>query len=442
MLAKAGTFAKSDSTLVPVSQAVTGIGFQPKALILWTAGGTTANTWRANPVASIGIMTSATDEWAVGASMGPDTGAVTQSTTAFTSKALAIVGVNDATIAECDLTSMDADGFTLSWTTNDAYAQAVHYLALGGPDLTNAKTVRWQAPATATAKAVTGVGFVPDLVVTISYGRNGDPPAISGMTDGDCILLSAMTSAGQWVCSFNDVDGGINSDTSRGQLNDAMVFTYNSSLVTEDRAAFTSMDADGFTVTYSAVNTLGHEMASLCLKGGQYKVGSFNKDTGAQPVDQTVSGIGFQPAAVMLASFQTTTQTAAVAQGHFGLGAASGVGAEGAMALTSVDAQATQNADGLDVNDKAFVKVNNGTQTVEAAADFKATTSNSFTLTWATNDAVATEMVYIAFGPLGGGGGGGKGRGGGNSPPKPGKNPPGQKLRGVFRSWKWVAGWK
>lgn len=69
MAVKVGSFTKSTNTSTPVSQAVTGVGFQPKALILWTAGApTSAATWTDSHRMSFGITTGAptSDYWPTG----------------------------------------------------------------------------------------------------------------------------------------------------------------------------------------------------------------------------------------------------------------------------------------------------------------------------------------------------------------------------------------
>jgi hypothetical protein len=48
----------------------------------------------------------------------------------------------------------------------------------------------------------------------------------------------------------------------------------------------------------------------LALKGGKYQVGSFNKSTNTSvPVDQAVSGVGFRPVGLLLASKNNTSGT-------------------------------------------------------------------------------------------------------------------------------------
>ncbi len=48
--------------------------------------------------------------------------------------------------------------------------------------------------------------------------------------------------------------------------------------------------------------------------------------------------------------------------------------------------------------DKVFIKNDNNTQTINAEADLTGFFNGGFTLDWTTNDAVATQMLYLALG--------------------------------------------
>ena len=150
MAVKVGSFAKSTNTSVPVTQAITGVGFQPRAAILWTTGATrrtrrgrTAITWqsglwRANAADTI-------TEGSRSAS-GQDNAATTNTSQRTVSdKALTIVEWGEALLAECDLASFDADGFT-PLLDNQQQRRLHHlfcYMALGGPDITDACVKSW-----------------------------------------------------------------------------------------------------------------------------------------------------------------------------------------------------------------------------------------------------------------------------------------------------------
>jgi hypothetical protein len=118
------------------------VGFQPRALILWTDGSaTSADTWTASRRMSIGFAArDASDVITVGSCSAADQDGVNPSTQGnrVAVKALTICQWGAATDSECDLTSFGMDGFTLNWTTNSANAYIINYMALGGDNFTNA----------------------------------------------------------------------------------------------------------------------------------------------------------------------------------------------------------------------------------------------------------------------------------------------------------------
>ena len=72
-------------------------------------------------------------------------------------KALTVVKWGEVVVAEADLSSWDSTNFTLNWTTNDVNPFVVHYIAIGGSDV-SAKVVDWtMGTATATRRSPASV---------------------------------------------------------------------------------------------------------------------------------------------------------------------------------------------------------------------------------------------------------------------------------------------
>ena len=78
-------------------------------------------------------------------------------------KVLTMVRWGEVVVAEADLSSWDDTNFTLNWTTNDANAYVIHFIAIGGSDV-SARVVDWTMRTTTGNTTVTGVGFQPDVV--------------------------------------------------------------------------------------------------------------------------------------------------------------------------------------------------------------------------------------------------------------------------------------
>ncbi len=204
----------------------------------------------------------------------------------------------------------------------------------------------------------------------------------------------------QWAFANWTVDSSGTSNTQRGQQTNAALYSFNNGLTVQKKASWVSMDADGFTINFT--NTASNAAArvfSLALKGVNVKPGSFLKTTGAAPASQAITGVGFTPKLIMLASVQNTTQANPVAHSRFGLGASDG-GTEGSSAVQDQNGAGVTIVDAIDKTSKIFVKVDNSTPAIDAEADLTSRGTDGFTLNWTTNDAVETEILYLAMAPL------------------------------------------
>jgi len=319
--------------------------------------------------------------------------------TRMAQKAMTLVQWGEVLVAEADLTSWDETTFTLNWTTNDSSAYVIHYIAIGGSDI-QAKVVDWTMGTAVGNKSVTGVGFQPDVVFH-AHGGFGVTAALPVSVSNAAFGLGVMDFDGdQWAFENYSDDFANSSDAQRGQQTNAALFAFNASLTVQKKAAWVSMDADGFTLNFSnTASTAAARVFSLALKGVNVKPGSFLKTTGAAPAAQSITGVGFTPTAVFLASTQTTTQANPTAHARFGLGASDGT-TQGGSASNDTDALGSPAPNAIDKTSKIFVKVDNNTPAVDAEADLTARGTDGFTLNWTTNDAVATEILYLSLAPL------------------------------------------
>lgn len=402
---KTGSFTKSTGA-APASQAVTGVGFQPKALILWSVAGLTDNTFRASYFSGIGFAagTAAADRGSVGASNEDATVGASNVAGRHAEKVLVFSNLaGNGAFAECDLTSFDSDGFTLNWTTNDANAYIIHYLALGGTDLTNAKVLRWNTPTATGNHAVTGVGFKPDAVMLIGAGSAANPP--SSFTTHSPTLSAFDGSGGQWALGHRSNDNA--AMTQENRVKDAslafLVPSGTGVAAIDAEATWVSMDTDGFTLNFSDAPAAAFRIYALCLKGPRFKAGSFTKSTGGAPASQSVTGVGFTPRGLAFASDMDVVATDNRAHNRWGLGFYDGTN-EQAGTRVAENNVAVSNVDAISRSDKVFVKVDNTTATQDAVADGTSLDADGFTLNWTTNDAVATQIFYLAAGdaPTGG----------------------------------------
>ncbi|MGI8548111.1 MAG: LamG domain-containing protein [Gemmatimonadaceae bacterium] len=388
MLTKTGQF---NASTVTGNQSVTGMGFAPRALIFWTVGATNNDEFNTVSFAQgIGFTTGPSNSYAQSS-----IAATTASTATYRRVESVAILQTDSTatlvLRRADLVSLDSDGFTVNWTaaiTSGGFG-IIHYLALGGSDLTGARVVNWQMPGTAGAKAVTGVGFQPDCVIHAHAG--GVTTLNANATAQATFGLGVMTANGdQWATAYA---GNSTSANARDQETNQTITLVDTAGSVSAQAAFGSMDSDGFSLNFSIAGGV-YQSISLCLKGGRYKAGRFIKSTATAPVAQAVTGTGFAPKAVLLAGVEDIVRTGGLTGAMaFGLGATDGTSGFATSLYGAATATRTNNDDSA----KVYTK-DNGAKTVVAEAGMSSIDTDGFTLGWTTNDAVATSILSLAFG--------------------------------------------
>jgi hypothetical protein len=388
-----GSFTKSIAAATATQNVAHGLGQVPKAVVLWTDG-KTSSTLGSDYRFAFGVTDGTTDK-SVAASSGNGL-STTSANRRVASKALTIIDSAGTLLAEADLQSFDATNFTLGWTTNNGSAYVIHFLAVGGPKAA-AKALGWTMPTSTGNHGVTGVGFRPDVVITAHAGSGlttGPPSTAAHAGFG----LSAFDAAGDaWANAVFSTDGVSTSDASRYQRTDQALVSVGGSQSKSKEASWVSMDTDGFTLDWTTANSSAGQAISLALRGVQASVGSLAKTTAAATASQAVTGVPFKPVAVLLATVQATASTSVAAHARYGIGAGT-ASTDGASAFQDTDAISPTSVDGVDRTTKGIVKVNNNTPSVDAEADMASLDTAGFTLSWTTNDAVATEVCYLALG--------------------------------------------
>lgn len=396
MAVKVGSFAKSTAA-ASVDQAITGVGFKARALILWTAGNTSEDTWQDNYLAAVGFAArNASDTITVGslALASQDGQETTNTSGGAAAKALTIVQWGETVLAEADLKSFDADGFTLTWTTNDGAAYVIHYMALGGSEITAAYVKGWATGTSNTDVAVTGVGFQPAAVLHL-MGRC----TAAGAAAHAALDVGAMDSGGQWSMWWLSRD---NQATGLGARHASTTMVLNSTVDnggTDFSVALKSLDADGFTVTITEGPAASRLVYSLCLAGGSYDIGNFQMAASAG--DQAITGVGFQPEGVLLASINYHQTTYMTSSGGLSVGASDGTNHHGSVLNDQWGlGVTTSNSASQDSSSYALLRERAGDQgTLDGTALIKSFGADGFTLTLAGWEGTLVQdyVGYFAF---------------------------------------------
>jgi hypothetical protein len=393
-----GSFQVSDTNL---SQEVSHtLGVTPKAIIVYSTASAAYSTTNADIEFGMGISTgpSGTSRCVTYTSQN---GVTTPNTSHRIAEKLLVV--KDATAAslfiEATISAWDTDSFTITLSAS-SNTYIFNYIIIGGSDV-QAKIVEWNVPTTEQNYSVTGMGFKPDLVFNL--GARVESPAVDTTTDHAEIMFGAFNIAGeQFVQNLlsRDFGSATNSQTVRYQRTTSCL-AFNDSTTFVQEASFVSMDTDGFTLNHTtAYDTVGGGKAfSLGLKGIRTKIGTLTKPSSASGApDQSVTGMGFTPEAIMLSSVINSSSSSYTDHAMFSLGFASAVGDESSATVNDIDALGTTDSNKWISNTRVYVQ-NEGTDgALEADADLKTLDAAGFTIDWITNSSTsATEIIYIGF---------------------------------------------
>lgn len=392
MQTKVGNFTKNTAT---GTQAITGVGFTPKLVFFFTAGATADATFQAGIRGCVGVAvsTSSNGNASIGIFDVDNVAASVDGESAhrncinFVDNPSGIAGQGQEDKA--DLQSWDVDGFTLNWSQNNTgRAAIIHYLALYDPAM-QVSLIEWTTPTSTGNKSATGAGFKPDFVFHIGTS-SGNQDTFVGAYGPAFGAMDANNN--QWSMSLGATTNANPTNSNREYL---LTACYRNTFANHT-ATMVSMDADGFTLNFSAVSGTACYMRSVCIRGIRTQVGSITKTTAAATASQVITGLNHTPKALLLMS-TFSTATGSQASARMGIGATDGSNVE-ACAWQSTTAITPSSTDCYDAsNRKLFVVVDNNTPAVSSECDLTSLDYRGFTVSWTTNAAVATVIPFISF---------------------------------------------
>lgn len=400
----AGSFLLPSGSTTSV--VVSGLGFQPKALICWFNGrgdGTSA-VGRQDHFQGMSFCVSTSSRRCI--VQNSDDAALTSDNNArwqADAIALSIDFGTPSTDGRADLASFDSDGFTVS--IPDAFPRdtRVAFLALGGDDITNAEVFEFTDPGVNGAQSINLAGaFQPDLVMLMGPSNISAPPA--GTASAGRFWFGAFTDPNDEHVICVGADGGSGTaDTSSyhktGECTAGMPATVGN--VVNSRASLTSIDSDGFTLNWIETSASALVIFGLALKGGSYTVGDFPTRTSTGSIVET--GVGFGPKAVLFLSHCKVESTADTGQADQLLSVGACHDASNRVAFGHVDRfgpTAMEVATAVNY-DHVYVHIDEtdgASAALVGSADITSLDSDGFTLDQDDADPVAALVTYVAFG--------------------------------------------
>ena len=355
-------------------------GFTPKGVLFWWMGRndgsdaigthTTMNAFQ-----GFGIAQSASSRYCVG-----------QRSARISSRDDA-VHVQHSTLGtvngRIDLQSLDADGLTLV-VDDDVSALRLHYLAIGGDDVTNVACGRFDIATSTGDQDVTGVGFQPDAVIFLFPNLQNLPGSVFESFMHIGFAAGATPENLVWAAYANV--------GSYCRLGESIAYVDTSSNV-GDRGRVTSWLSDGFRINWTELDAIaGRDCLYMALKGGQYKVGSFSTRTDGNDITVTP---GFEARGVVLVSAcrAESTADADTSDGEISFGAFTSASARVGTTLFH-DGTDSQSAVEYD---EAYVHIDT-TPALVALGDVTAIGASTFTMVMDNPDDAANFVGYFAVG--------------------------------------------
>jgi hypothetical protein len=385
-----GTFTAATGTGNQTTD--TGSGVTGKILILFGSTQTAAGT-AAGMYGFFGIATSASSEACI--SWAGDDNLATTDYARGASFTACVNILSDATTPTVDaladfvdFTTGGAGRFTINWSNAAASAWIIHYIYIGGTDITNAIVLQ-KTMATGLGNAsYTGAGFKGDFALFFGTDQTavGNATANFGMHFG-----AAIASTEQFSHSAAFSDASTHTNHVEHYQSTSKCIAFEISLAINAVADFVSWDSDGFTLNWTDAASSAWQFYILVVKGGSWSLNSFlsPSGTGSQSVttDFTPKGVFF-----LSAGNTTAVDTEGVeANPNFGAMGESPI-AEDALAfscddtINSEDNQSTATTKCIRV-----IKGAAGATVLEA--DATSLDASGYTINWST-----TAVNYRFFG--------------------------------------------
>lgn len=381
-------FTKHGSFSMPAttgSQTISGLGFSPKAII-FTFNGNTSDGSMTDGALGIGFLTGNGQN-----SLGyRATNNVMPSITRQSQDSSDCLVINNDVTGSVIIVNANgkllSDGFSLTYTQTVSNT-IVNYLAIGGNDLTNAKALVENSPASTGVTNFTSVGFKPSGVLMLAPNTG---------TVNNYFGISSFDGNNQWANTIVNAHNVTPSRTLRLQVTNSCYLVGNTGLTIRSNANFSSWLNNGFSLNFTTTFA-AYPIYYLCLAGVQIKVGSFTKRSGVG--SQSVTGLGFKPKSILLTSVGNTTSGSAANEGRISLGMSDGNTMSNVFMGGRNGVNPTSESQDLDRTKIMKIMTPNGaTPSIQAAASIASFDNDGFTLNWDTNDTVATEILYFAIG--------------------------------------------
>ena len=383
---KVGTFTAKTST---GTQAVTGVGFRPKALIVY-ATLQTGTGFAAHDRALFGFSDGRSNRCVAWAS---DDAVATSNCGRLLDVNLvaALTDGTPTTGVKASVVSFDSDGFTLNYSVGAGSAWVIHYVALGGKSILNAVVGDIGLPATTTGSwPMRELGFKHNALFIAGHDNSSSAYPISGTGLSSCYL--GVADGSSQVLLVHD-EGDAQATANPKTRVDASRISGQYTNTNRDIRINDFTDTLGAGLSIVNNRTWQSQSIFLGIQGGNFKLGSLTQPTSTG--SQAVTGVGFQPQAVLFFGGNLAADGTDATYAKLSIGATDGTNQNTIAALGKAGA-GSQPKKVVSLTDHAIVHATPAA-TTDATATIVSMDADGFTLNWDAADATARKVYYLAF---------------------------------------------
>ena len=389
---KQGVFTLNVST---GNQSVTGVGFQPKVVLFKVINkGGEGNSPHIE--GSFGWAISSSSQRSMVWSSEDNVGTSVCRRGWSNSRCFYCLTQGTSTIEfEVSFVSQDSDGFTINVVNGPAFGVKVMFLALGGSEITNVEGGDFDLLTGTGDQAVTGLSDQPDFLLMFGTLGSASPNA----TNGDIVNTIGFASGADNEASISwaSDNGQGTSDCNKLQRTDYIFAMVNDTGSIHTLTKLKSFDSAGFTLTKDTAPPSSQTINYLVITGGAWYVGNFLSRTSTGNFD--VTGMGFTPVGVMLASFLNAASTSIQSDLQVVVGMATSSTERGCRGSSAEDGVGTTNTFMYLEDDYVYDNLTVA-EAKDGSADFVSFISGGMRLNQDDADTSANQIIYFAMGEV------------------------------------------
>lgn len=261
-----------------------------------------------------------------------------------------------------------------------------------------AYTGSFLTPTSTGDQSVTGVGFTPRVIIYFTNRQEDNNTGSDAFQMIGWDTYDNVGTNGNSRATFAN-DGVATTSTVIGWAPGSVGLMVDNTASTALNNSLVSMDSDGFTVNWSAVEASRRPIHFLALGGSSLLAFSGNFDTGLGAANVSVTGVGFQPKITLFLSSRAATASgwSNITPSHIVFGAAVSSSSRWSVGNLSRDnLAAAETHQRIETSFVQFIQIAGGV--LQNTLDFVSHDADGFTVDPVTAYTTDTRIAYLCLG--------------------------------------------